>query len=361
MARPSKPHVSKGWWRTRIGGRTYWLGKATNGDTLTREAEAEFHRLKAEALREHAAGTPQTVNGLVEAWRVLNPKPCYRGWLRALQGFAGTTRLDQIDRALLTRYHSHLTTFTYRRLGRKADNGERVKLEPHKLAPETVRHWIRTAVAVLAWGVEVGYVRTMPIRPRRLNRAVQEPRDVDPATLRAALGNVNGNAGRILRFIAATGCRPSEACNLEWRHVRIDLATATLEKHKTAHKTGKVRTIYLTPEALAVLAKLTPHPGHVFTNRHGQPYTSGGLRAILRRRGIRSPYALRHTFAQSRTEADMPVDVLAELLGHANTRTTKHYYEVRADRARRYAAGVVLGLPAMPEPDAKPERKAAAV
>jgi integrase len=291
MPRPSKPHVSNGYWRVRINRQTHYLGKA-DGPAAERQANAEFHRLMAHELADARGDRPLTVNGAIEAWLALNDKPVYPRWLREFQRFAGDVHLSDVDRDLLTRYHVHLKRYTFHRLGRIIDHAKSAHAE----------------------------------------------RDVDPADLWRVLDAIRGNAGRALRFMAAVGARPSEVCGLQWCHVHADAGLCVLPEHKTAERTGEPRVLPLTDDAREALAGMPPTVGPVFRNRHGVAYTSGGLRSILRyaaRHVLKhtlTPYQLRHTFAQTASEKDVPVDVLARLLGHTTTRTTAIYYRVRDKR-----------------------------
>jgi len=52
-------------------------------------------------------------------------------------------------------------------------------------------------------------------------------------------------------------------------------------------------------------------------------------------RKIVSAYAFRHSYAQRHADNGTPVDVLAELMGHANMNTTQGYYTVRDARKRK--------------------------
>jgi len=52
-------------------------------------------------------------------------------------------------------------------------------------------------------------------------------------------------------------------------------------------------------------------------------------------RGRVIAYAFRHSYAQRHADNGTPVDVLAELMGHANMNTTQGYYTVRDARKRR--------------------------
>lgn len=348
MPRLSKPHVSNGYWRVRINGQTHYLGKA-DGPAAERQARAAFHRLMARALADARGDRPLTVNGAIEAWLALNDKPVYPRWLREFQRFAGDVHLADVEPDLLTRYHVHLKRYTFHRLGRVIDHatGERAKLQARKLTAETVRHWIRTARAVLRWSYDQGWARVLPKLPK-LPKGAHAERDVDPADLWRVLDAIQGNAGRALRFMAAVGARPSEVCGLQWAHVHADVGVCVLPEHKTAERTDEPRALFLTDDAHEALAGMPPSAGPVFRNRHGAPYTSGGLRAILRyaaRRVLKrtlTPYQLRHTFAQTASEKDVPVDVLARLLGHTTTRTTAIYYRVRDKRARGAAGSLKL-------------------
>jgi hypothetical protein len=46
------------------------------------------------------------------------------------------------------------------------------------------------------------------------------------------------------------------------------------------------------------------------------------------------PYAYRHTYAQRHADAGVPIDVLAELLGHRHLNVTRRYYRVEEHRRR---------------------------
>jgi Phage integrase family len=46
------------------------------------------------------------------------------------------------------------------------------------------------------------------------------------------------------------------------------------------------------------------------------------------------PYAYRHTYAQRHADADVPIDVLAELMDHRSLNITRRYYRVGEERRR---------------------------
>ena len=333
MARASSPHLAGGYWRVRIKGKTYHLGKDQ------RQAFAKFHRLMAADL-EAPTDRPQTVAGVIDAWLTLKPSDDNEWRLRTFAMFAGRLHLDEVDADILTRYALHLRTrYTFKPGGPKSSNKER-----RTLSPKSVIDRVRTASAVLTWAHEQDWLRRKPTVPK-LPKPAYKPRDIPADDVQAAFDRLPKRAGRILRFILATGCRPSEACRLEWKHVHLDKSACVLPEHKTAARTGKPRTIYLTGQAVAVLQSMTPTIGPVFTNRYCRAYKPSGLRSILKRHcNGKTPYSLRHAFAQTAADADTPEEVLSRLLGHTDPATTRHYYEVRDQRAIGAARSIKLPL-----------------
>lgn len=90
---------------------------------------------------------------------------------------------------------------------------------------------------------------------------------------------------------------------------------------------------------------MKPAVGPVFTNRFGRAYKPSGLCSVLKRNGGITPYQLRHTFAQTASDSgQVPVEVLARLLGHTDTKTTAFYFKVRDQRAIQAAKILRLGL-----------------
>lgn len=324
MARQPKPHkTTLGYYRCTIDGKQHHLGK------IEREAWKKFHRLMAER-GDTAPGHAVIVTELIESWLRLHPGNDYRDRLISLIKFAGDTKLVQVDRNLLTAYLVHLKRTT-------KQNGD-------PLATKTLVDRMATAKRVILWGNEEGLIADMPTMPK-LPKPVRTARDVPAAELAETFANLPNRSGRILRFILATGCRPKEATQLQWSDVDLDRGVCIVHEHKTADKTGKPRTLFLTPDARRILDDMPQKgEGFVFTSRFGKPYTTAGLRSILRRRGDVRPYRLRHSFAQIASErVDEPV--LAKLMGHKAVQTTRIYYEVRDKRATEAATSLTDLVP----------------
>lgn len=327
-------------WHVNLKGRRYILGAAYPN------AVKRFAEILAEVGMSGAVApskVPLTVAELVEDWLRWHPGDWRRWMVRPFFDFAGYARLHDLGDDTLDRYLRSLTRAKY--------------------APQTIKHMVNHAARVLTHGVESEWLARAPKMPR-LPTVPREPKDIDSATLGdigAALENpCRARAARLIRFILETGCRPGEARGLTWRQVRYDKGICTIRDHKTRHH-GKVRTIYLTPGAIKALKSASAADGieldaPVFKSRLGKPYTSAGLRAILRRLGAR-PNQLRHTFAQHAL-LTLPLEDVSKLLGHAKTQTTQAYAHIQNQRAIEAAQSLASPLHRLPAAGPRGPRRA---
>jgi integrase len=127
----------------------------------------------------------------------------------------------------------------------------------------------------------------------------------------------------------ATGARMSAILDLTWD--RVDLARGTADFNPAGrHQTNKRRTVVPLGQAvdrlkLALEGALTDH----VIEYAGQPVKSvkKAMAAAARRTGIPvSPHVLRHTAAVWMAEADVPMQKIAQFLGHTSTRVTETTY-----------------------------------
>ena len=121
-----------------------------------------------------------------------------------------------------------------------------------------------------------------------------------------------------------------------------DFKAKKRQKNKTA-----VRMIPLDDRMLRLLNRIArkrkPTPeGFVFLNRNGKPWTGNAVRCQMRKLRKKlgfAPdengeqvvaYTMRHTSATRATANGVKDKVLAELMGHTNTRTTQRYQHLQA-------------------------------
>lgn len=152
----------------------------------------------------------------------------------------------------------------------------------------------------------------------------------------------------IFKFLFETGCRHGEARALHWDNIDYDNSTITI-KHNfsdsvlTTPKTGKERKIPLKQTLKEVLLKhpRTLRSPFVFV-LNGKPYYESSLgkiwRAACKKAGIENITAYsgtRHSFASHAINDGYSLEIIGEVLGHSDIRTTKKYAHVSMDAMRK--------------------------
>ena len=144
-----------------------------------------------------------------------------------------------------------------------------------------------------------------------------------------------------LQILYACGARPGEVRAITAENLDADAGLVRLAEHKTAHH-GKSRTIFLPPEAVALLVRQRERyrSGPLLRNNHGEPWTENAVVLAMRRTRERAglphaiTYGLRHTFATDALANGVPDAQVAELLGHSGTAMLHRHYSHLGARAR---------------------------
>jgi integrase len=164
------------------------------------------------------------------------------------------------------------------------------------------------------------------------------------------------------RFIEATGCRPDEACRLEWAHIDWQARVATL-RGKSTTATGKKRRIPLPPETVRLLRAIEAlpdrHDRFVFTHESrsgvgnptlaGLPWSGDGIKHKFgdwRDAAVAAGLAVEKSGASTLTlyqlRRDLGADILrmtgsyaesAEVLGHSAATNERNYSSFEDGRA----------------------------
>lgn len=168
------------------------------------------------------------------------------------------------------------------------------------------------------------------------------------------LGNVldeteNGNPFVVpaIWMLIYTGARVSEITTLRWRSVQVPrLALAD-------SKTGP-KTIYLNPQAIAVLDRLERRADDelVFPSLYSQRPIGLGAHWVKIRRRAALPdvrlHDLRHSFASVAIAHGIPLATIGKLLGHALPETTARYAHladgVICESAERVCSGLAFAM-----------------
>jgi integrase len=228
-----------------------------------------------------------------------------------------------------------------------------------ELAQWTKRTYYARLNTFFGFCVESGYQERNPCddvdRPPEPKKSINY---VTPAQLEQLCGAIeeealNGGPDRrwyadVLRFTAGSGLRLGEVCALRWKDVDLDEGTVIVrsdEVHRT--KTGEERTVYISPEAQAILRGIAGKRGtggdtFVFQgprlDRLSYPLVSRYFREYRREVGLSEDltfHSLRKTYGTVLASAGVPLRTIQKMLGHSDiTITARTYADVMSRAAR---------------------------
>ena len=294
---------------------------------------------------------PHTVNDALDAyldWLARHRRSAKDAVWKAdalLRPTLGQTPLSQLSASAIRRWHEELAEQPARVRSRRGLDANGLSLpQRFKSAPQTEEE--RRARRASA-------NRVLTILKAALNRAYQDgkvPTDdawrrvkpftnADAARLRylsrdecARLLNACEPAFRkLVRAALLTGCRYGELPRLEARDLDPDAAML----HVRTSKSGRPRHVPLDDEALAFLRSAVAGLGPddlMFRQASGRTWGASEQRRPLLGAGCAARlsevnfHALRHTWASHRIMAGAPLLVVAQVLGHADTRMVERHY-----------------------------------
>jgi integrase len=248
-------------------------------------------------------------------------------------------------------------------LARMAKPRDTKKHKGVKWGPTYQNIALRTLVAAFNWALGQGIIsghclqnaKAVTIRGRKRSRGQEAY--IAPATWKTLIdrvGATNHGFAAILRFLHGTGCRPSEAYNVEARYYHPADKCVVYPGQpgpndyvwKNARRTGKDRVIFLNDElAEMVEALIAKHPeGPIFrTSRKSmwvQEAMSVNLRWYARKLGITpapTAYGFRHTYATDWLLNGGSIKVLADLIGTSVSMIERHYGHLMVDKGRMHS------------------------
>lgn len=181
----------------------------------------------------------------------------------------------------------------------------------------------------------------------------------------------------ITYLLMFSGCRRGEILGLKWGSVDFITNTIRIENnllyekdrgiYDEIPKTGKLRTVKLQPETMALLRQYKAwqneerlkngdrwiNTGYVFTRDTGEAIHPNDLTIWLKRFSDRhklphiNPHAFRHTFASILIHNGVDIVTVSKTLGHERVSTTTDIYaklmEDASDTASKCIADVILG------------------
>lgn len=259
------------------------------------------------------------------------------------------------------------------------------KLKEDGYSYQTVRHVYSQLGSIFKYAALRGKLNTNPmaevVLPKKTLFQNKETRYLSEDERNALVAtcymrNKNGSFffknGPFYVFIMYTGCRIGEAIALKWSDIDFDNRTVTIgrtmitvrntDKHTSTRrdqnstKNGVTRTVYLSDMALQALLdikashKYDPN-GYILPGTHtDKPITyvtaHGAFKRIIKQAGIEdcSIHSLRHTFVSLMINNNIPIPLVADMVGHTNINTTMKVYTHLLKETQRKSMEVIKNL-----------------
>ena len=214
-----------------------------------------------------------------------------------------------------------------------------------------LREQMKVFRAILGWAKRMGFLERlpsfqMPTTKRAQPGAAKEVRYFTEEELTRLLRwTRNPILKDVIRFGVLTGFRPAEIWHLRIGSIDLDRRVMRVQEQECAlcpngrwlPKVGIWRQVEIADALVPILQRYMkgrPKSALLFENRHGAPYcklrgSGGSFKKSLRRAGLErqglSFYSLRHTFASMLASKGVPLQAIAQLMGHLDVRTTQRY------------------------------------
>jgi integrase len=198
-------------------------------------------------------------------------------------------------------------------------------------------------------------------------RRVKPFREVDVPVMRFLLehecvrliNSCDGGFRNLVQAALLTGCRYGELARLQVKDFNVIAGTIAVRQSKA----GKARHIYLTDVGQSFFGKIVKDrnpTAPILMRDGGELWNASNQQRVLHRASKDAQiepavtfHILRHTYASMLAMRSVPLKVIAEMLGHADTRMTeKHYaflaptYVAETVRAALPSFGIVSKGPA---------------
>ena len=209
------------------------------------------------------------------------------------------------------------------------------------------RHFLQAARHLFSWAIREGHATHTPFKTTQGAVLISVPQsrkrsrrleDGDEQRIRA-VGDAYTND--VLTAMLATGCRPGELRTLQWKDVTEDRVVVLASKAKTK----KLRKLPILPELREVLDRRRKGPdgqdlpldAFVFGDDTGRMLTRERLCKRWRTTCATANvvglhlHDLRGEFASLMAEADIPLHLVRDTLGHSSLSMTSTYLRSRTD------------------------------
>ena len=200
--------------------------------------------------------------------------------------------------------------------------------------------WFRHLKAALSKALEWGYLKDHPCKGIKQLR-IQEgfPRYLTKDEFNRLLqAEMDQNFRRLWKFMLLAGCRRSEALqithrDINWQQRRIDIGLT---------KNGKPKFVVITDDITDLIREIPAEVGKLFpwkpdsvTHHFKRTARTAGLKCRL--------HDLRHTYGSWLAMAGVKLQVIKELMGHQDIKTTMIYAHLSQGHLEEAAGKVRIG------------------
>jgi integrase len=210
----------------------------------------------------------------------------------------------------------------------------KIRMSKTELAPATINHHLSTLSVCLKTAVEWEIIENSP----RIKKIKVPPRPIvylKEEEVERLLSKAQGQIREMIYFALKTGVRFGELIALDWQDInfsekRITIRRSIVRGIMGSPKNNKIRYIPLIDSVSDMLIKRYQKTGFVFS-RHNthftQHYSCKKLYQACREAGLPKIgwHKLRHSFASHLAQNSVSIQVIKELLGHADIKTTMQY------------------------------------
>lgn len=222
------------------------------------------------------------------------------------------------------------------------------------LTPDAAKRCLTQIKACCNWAMEEGAIKTNPfaLMKIKLPKGLSEEQDIKPFSkaerdliiLTFASDRYYSHYTHYVRFLFFTGCRPSEAVGLKWKHITnsvVQFRESVVVSEdglvsKEGLKTQRKRDFPITSELQAILDEIRPEivnpeslvfssPKGKFIDHHN--FANRAWKPILAKCAIpyRKSYQTRHTFISLCVEAHINSTAIGRWTGTSAKMIDNHY------------------------------------
>lgn len=198
-----------------------------------------------------------------------------------------------------------------------------------KMRPNSVNRRFCAIKNFFSKCVEWKFILESPCRGLKKRKIEKNPyRPWSPELFEKFIAETSGQWKNVFNFLWLTGCRPMEAKNLRWVDIDYNEQSLVFRCGKNAHFSRKFP---ITKELDRFLHALKMNGPFVFADQNKKQINNDQLyhyaKKRLNRLGYKNftVYGIRHGFGTKLSNQGVNAFVIAELMGHADLKTTRGY------------------------------------